>query len=553
MWRPQSERLAHFELAFKRVAPELLIARYQTAGGPPYQRISEGVVLNSANEDPGELDHVGSIGSRAENANVTSMTRRSDCSQRCDVFGLCFLAPKLADRNQSAEEFLFVEVCWANHLTFRKWLDTLCVLIFWSFLIWHVLDPQYFQLSAFQWVQFTSYSRDDANPPAIFEAWSFDCFHRSLCGVAAANLCWTAESRCPGWYLGHGRPQWCCGGPHGRHGSNGLFHCAGAGLASVHGWKSRWRPWGNIHHEGWGQEEGLHRWWEVHQSRREVLRQVWRIRRCLRHPLCGCLHCSHGDLLLVRAWLRPLGELKIRWMHMHSSEQQYTVQLGFCNVHMNRLNEYVSAVVAGVKAVFAAQNASTFQRKNVQAGLCFGCRGSVDAALCTSQRWIGMRPVGHIALHIGMNWGFTPCARRVSVWQWQVTWQGLCPILFIQWVCPKMVPPNGSFGFLGTPFSDKLSSIFTKFDEVFVGFCWFLDILSWSLLAQWWFIFPYLSWRQFAQAQSFAFTGDHGNCAWHHHEGCHRSKAGISKKGVVFFFRNPVTMTGFHFKNDANN
>ena len=130
MWRPQSERLAHFELAFKRVAPELLIARYQTAGGPPYQRNSEGVVLNSANEDPGELDHVGSIGSRAENANVTSMTRGSDCSQRCDVFGLCFLAPKLADRNQSAEEFLFVEVCWANHLTFRKWLDTLCVLIF---------------------------------------------------------------------------------------------------------------------------------------------------------------------------------------------------------------------------------------------------------------------------------------------------------------------------------------------------------------------------------------------------------------------------------------
>ena len=51
---------------------------------------------------------------------------------------------------------------------------------------------------------------------------------------------------------------------------------------------------------------------------------------------------------------------------MHRSEQKYTVQLGFCNVHINRVNEYTSAVVAGVKAVFAAQNASKIQRKMCQ-------------------------------------------------------------------------------------------------------------------------------------------------------------------------------------------
>ena len=33
------------------------------------------------------------------------MTRRSACSQRCDVFGLCFLASELA-RTQTAEAYL---------------------------------------------------------------------------------------------------------------------------------------------------------------------------------------------------------------------------------------------------------------------------------------------------------------------------------------------------------------------------------------------------------------------------------------------------------------
>lgn len=301
--------------------------------------------------------------------------------------------------------------------------------------------------------------------------------------MAAASFHWPIESSRSGRGLGHWCPQWCCHGPHGWLCSNGFFHCPGWRLASLHGWKSWWRSWRNIHHEGWSQEEGLHWWWEVYQSWWEVLRQVWRVRWCFWHPLCGGIHCSNGHLLLVCAWLGSMGELKrrrrwaTRWnsasaMYIWTVQMTWVPSLQWSQFSRHRMPPNSDAD----KKRMYGRNTS-FLRVEVKA---LFSRESIG-------RW--------------QTFG-TVCVFEVILWG----------VFIRSWCCAKVL----FFTFKGYSCS---SGKWLGLQEVGS------QHLVLEVYVQNQFKSPWLKQRQFAEAQSFAFAEDHGSGTWHLNDGCRRFEA----------------------------